>query len=69
MSDGSTHDRVVWSTSDPARALVATDGTVHAPSTATAGPVSITATALGASVAASALITVTTAGRINVIVR
>ncbi|HEY9899577.1 MAG TPA: Ig-like domain-containing protein [Pantanalinema sp.] len=68
MSDGSTHGRVTWSSSDPARVRVAPDGTVQAPSTATAGTATVTATAQGTSLTASALITVTTDGDLFIIV-
>lgn len=68
MSDGSTHSQVAWASLDPQRVVVAPDGTVRALATATPGEVSIIATAVGSTVSGSATVTVTSNGRVNVIV-
>ncbi|MNU10999.1 hypothetical protein D3C72_2585190 [compost metagenome] len=68
MSDGATHGNVLWSSSNNQRAVVGSDGTVTAPSTATPGTVTITATAAGSQISSSATITVTAFGQVDVIV-
>lgn len=68
LSDSATNSAVVWTSSDPGRVPVSASGLVTAQSSASAGEVTITATA-GNGLTDTAVIHVTTKGRINVIVQ
>ncbi|MBM3267295.1 MAG: Ig-like domain-containing protein [Candidatus Sericytochromatia bacterium] len=68
LSDAATTSVVDWTSSDPLRVTVGSDGTVTALASASPGDVTITATAKGSSLSDKATITITTKGRLDVTV-